>query len=62
MLPPKDRLTGIAGTILILDLARYEAAVAPWALQDENAARMIRKVSRMRLDYVRKVFEELGLS
>jgi len=61
-LPPLDRLTRIAKTIVDFDLARYEAAVAQWALSDENAARMARKVTRMRLGFVRKAFEELGFS
>ena len=42
------------------DLTRYEAAVAQWALKDRTAARMARRVNRMRLDFVRAAFEELG--
>ena len=61
-LPPKDRLTTIAQTIVDYDLARYEAAVLQWAMHDENAARMVRKITRMRLDFVGKAFEELGFS
>lgn len=59
-LPPKNRLTRIAETIVEFDLTRYEAAITQWALKDKVAARVARKVNRMRLDFVRAAFEELG--
>ena len=59
-LEPKKRLKMLAEMILEYDLTRYELAVRQWALQDKNAARVVRKVNRMRLDFVRQALSELG--
>ena len=48
--------------ILEYDLNRYELAFRQWTLRDATASRVVRKVNRMRLDFVRKAFSELGFT
>ncbi|MEN8800875.1 MAG: hypothetical protein ABF297_02765 [Thiogranum sp.] len=48
--------------ILDYDLTRYEIAIRQWALQDPEAARVVRKVNRFRLDFVRRALSELGFT
>ena len=59
-LKPKSRLIRTAETILDYDLTRYEIAIRQWALQDAGAARAVKKVNRLRLEFVRTTFSELG--
>lgn len=59
-LNPKSRLRRTAEIILDYDLARYEIAIRRWALRDTGAARAVRKVNRLRLDFARTTFSELG--
>jgi len=61
-LEPKHRLTRTAEMILEYDLTRYEISIRQWALQDALAARAVRKVNRIRLDYIGGTFSELGFS
>jgi AcrR family transcriptional regulator len=61
-LKPKQRLTRTAEMILEYDLTRYEIPIRQWALQDEVAARAVRKVNRIRLDYIGGAFSELGFT
>jgi len=61
-LEPKKRLITLAEMILEYDLNRYEFAFRQWALWDATASRVVRKVNRMRLDFVRKAFSELGFT
>ena len=37
-------------------------AIRQWALRDAGAARAVKKVNRLRLNYVRKAFSELGFN
>ncbi|MEN8801864.1 MAG: TetR/AcrR family transcriptional regulator [Thiogranum sp.] len=59
-LKPKNRLIRIAEMILNYDLTRYEIPIRQWALQDASAARAVKKVNRLRLDFVGTAFSELG--
>jgi len=59
-LKPKNRLLRTAETILDYELTRYEIAIRQWALQDAGAARAVKKANRLRLDFVRKAFSDLG--
>jgi len=61
-LEPKDRLTRTAEMILEYDLTRYEIPVRQWALQDAVAARAVKKVNRIRLDFISGAFAELGFT
>ena len=46
--------------ILDFDLTRYEIAFRQWALQDAGAARAVKKANRLRLNFIREAFSELG--
>lgn len=61
-LEPRDRLARIAEMVLEYNLDRYEVPVRQWAGRDAAAARHVRKVDRMRLDFVRQAFRELGFT
>jgi AcrR family transcriptional regulator len=61
-LKPKSRLIKTAEMILEHDLTRYEIPIRQWALQDAVAARAVRKVNRLRLDFVSGAFSELGFT
>ena len=59
-LKPKGRLIRTAEIILDYQLTRYEIPIRQWALQDAGAARAVKKVNRLRLDFVGGAFSELG--
>jgi len=59
-LKPKSRLIRTAEMILDYELTRYDIAFRQWALHDAEAARAVKKVNRLRLDYIRNAFFELG--
>jgi AcrR family transcriptional regulator len=61
-LDPVTRLTRTAEMVLDYSLASYEIALRHWALQDKKAARAVRTATRVRLDFVRQAFAELGLT
>jgi AcrR family transcriptional regulator len=61
-LEPKKRLTRTAEMVLEYDLARYDMAIRQWALTDAGAARAVRKVDRIRMDFLRDAFRELGFT
>ena len=57
---PRERLILTAQMILDEELTRYEIPIRHWALQDAEAAQAVEKVNRLRLDFTRQAFEELG--
>ncbi len=59
-LDPVSRLTRTAEMVLDYSLASYEIALRHWALQDKVAARAVRAATKVRLDFVRQAFAELG--
>lgn len=59
-LEPKARLVKVAQMIIDHDLNRHDLAIRQWARQDPRVAKMVRKVNRIRLDYLRRAFAELG--
>ena len=61
-LAPTDRLIKTAETILERDLTRYEIAIRHWALQNKRAARVVKRVTTARLEYLRRTFSELGFT
>ena len=61
-LEPKKRLTRLAELVLEYDLARYDIPIRQWALNDAGAARVVRRVDRIRMDFVRNAFRELGFT
>ena len=61
-LDPKARLVRTAEMVVDQDLARYDLAFRQWALVDALTAQAVGKVDRMRLDFVRSAFAELGFT
>lgn len=59
-LDAKTRLRTTAEMILKYDLARYDLAVRLWARRNKEAARAVRQVNRIRLDFIRNAMIELG--
>ena len=57
---PRLRLVTTLQMILDFDLARLDMAIRQWAMQDEGAARAVRRVNRIRLDLFREALLELG--
>ena len=43
------------------DLSKYDLAIRDWATHDPKAAKAVQGVYRMRKDFVRKIFADLGL-
>ena len=56
------KIDGNMYVVLDYELASYEIALRHWALHCENAARVVREVSRTRLDYATEAFAELGFT
>lgn len=61
-LEPKHRMLTIAEMVLERELGRYDMAFRQWALQDEEVARVVKKVNDIRLGFLRKAFSELGFT
>jgi AcrR family transcriptional regulator len=61
-LKPKNRIIKTAEMILDYDLTRYEIPIRQWALHDAEAARAVRKVNRLRIDFLSEAFSELGFT
>ena len=61
-LDPKARLVRTAEMVVDDDLARYDMAIRQWALEDALTAQAVRKVDRLRMDFVRAAFAELGFT
>ena len=59
---PKQRLITIAEMILDYDLNRYELGIRHWAMQDAGAARAVKKVNQLRLEFIGNAFSELGFT
>ena len=58
---PRTRLQKTAEMLHDYRLTRYEMAVRQWALEDKEAARVVRKANRMRMDYLLLAFSQLGI-
>jgi AcrR family transcriptional regulator len=57
---PKKRLYDTMCLILDHDLTKYDLAIRGWAAHDPAAAKAVRSVYRMRLDFVRSIFSDIG--
>ena len=57
---PNRRLYDAMAMILDHDLAKYDLAMRGWASHDPVAANAVRSVFRMRLDFARSIFSDLG--
>jgi len=61
-LDPETRLISAAEIIADQNLSRYDLAIRQWALREARAMRIVKKVNRMRLEFVRAAFGELGFT
>lgn len=61
-LEPTERLTEAAEMITKYNLGRYDMAIRQWSLSNAEAARVVRKANRIRLDFLRDAFRELGFT
>ena len=57
--PPK-RLHTIAEIVWKYNLAKYDLAIRTWAKHDPLAKRAVKKVNKIRMDFIRTIFSELG--
>lgn len=62
VLEPRERLATTAELVLDHGLARYDMAIRQWALTDAEASRAVRKVDRIRMNFVRSALRELGFT
>ena len=58
----RKRLLVLMEYLLEHDSAHYDVAVRAWAAQEPAVARQVRRVDRLRLRFVRSLFEEMGFS
>ena len=58
--PPEDRLLQIMRMIHTKQLNRYDVAVRGWATHDASVARGVEEVDRIRFNYIRGIFHEMG--
>ena len=61
-LEPKSRLIMCAKMIHDLDLTRYEIGIRQFALRNEKASRIVKNANRLRMNFIRKAFSELGFA
>jgi AcrR family transcriptional regulator len=59
-LTPREKLFYISKSIYENDLAKYDLAIRTWAKYDLKAKRVASKVNKLRLDFIRSIFTELG--
>jgi len=57
---PKQRLYRTMVMILDHDLTKYDLAIRDWAAHDPAADKAVRLVYRMRLEFVRSIFSDIG--
>ena len=59
-LDPEKRLLTTMEMIRDKHLTKYDLAMTSWAKLDSHVYKVVRKVVKMRLDYLRGIFAELG--
>jgi len=59
-LDPKKRLLTTMEMIRDKQLTKYDLAMNSWARLDSHVHKFVKKVIKMRLDYLRGIFSELG--
>lgn len=57
---PQQRLLALLEHIVREEINRYDSAVRAWALYDERAARVARRVDEKRLAYCQALFLKMG--
>ncbi len=59
-LDPVKRLDKISELIRKHNLTKYDLPIRTWAQHDMAAKRVVNKVNKIRMDFIRSVFSELG--
>ena len=59
-LDPKKRLLTVMEMIRDNQLTKYDLAMTSWAMLDSQVHKVVKRVVKMRLDYIRSIFAELG--
>ena len=59
---PKDRLLTLMYLLFNNDFAKYDLAVRAWASHESYAAPLVHEVDKMRYEYVRSLFQEMGFT
>jgi AcrR family transcriptional regulator len=59
-LDPEKRLLTTMEIIRDKHLAKYDLAMTSWAKLDQQVHKVVKKVVKMRIDYLRAIFAELG--
>jgi AcrR family transcriptional regulator len=59
-LPPRDRLLRAMEMIDKFDLAHYDLAFRVWGRTEPRVQKALRKVNKLRMDFARSLFTELG--
>ena len=57
---PHKRLHTVTEMVWKHNLAKYDLAIRTWAKHDPLAKRAVKKVNKIRMNYIRKIFTELG--
>jgi hypothetical protein len=61
-LPPKERLLAITDLVQTYGLSRYDSAIRQWAKEDSVADGVARKTFKLRNEFIRQAFIELGFT
>ena len=61
-LSPKDRLERVIEIVQEQELSKYDLAIMSWAKKDHRVGRVLKRVFALRLDFVGRIFEELGFT
>ena len=59
-LDPKKRLQTVMEMIRDKNLSKYDLAIQAWAKNDPVAKKVLQKVVKVRLDFLRSIFADLG--
>jgi len=60
--PPVQRLESVMRTVRDQELNRFEAAIFIWSQTDSAARKTFDHVYKIRMDYIRSIFRELGFT
>lgn len=61
-LSPEDRFEKVIEIVQENKLSKYDLAIMSWAKKDQRVKKVVERVFALRLDFVGKIFEELGFT
>ena len=62
LVEPRKRLARVGELVLEYDLSQYDLAFFAWAEHDPEVAKIVAKVVKRRLAYIKQAFTELGIT